>query len=502
MRRVITIVALALFVPAAAAAQTAPPPPPTPPPSPTRVPPSELPPLPQPAPPPSVEWTWPDVVMPAPAPMPPMPVEWAEMADRARFEAERAMDIWEQSRELAIVAPEWRGLGDFDFVPMARGFGVQGSEDASAYNSAMSSLSRRDYDTAVTRFDRVVAMKGAHADAALHWKAFAQFKLGRSDDALATIATLRSSYPQSRYLNDAKVLEADVRATAGQPVDPAAIDDDELKLLAIQGLQRSDPEGSVPLLEGVLAANNSLRVKERALYVLALSDSARAHEILMRYATGGGNPDLQLRAISYLASRRDEQTTSADLQKIYQSTEDASVRMAVINAYRSAGDREALVSVVRRTGEPVAIRSRAVSNLASMAAPQDIWTLYQSEENPQLRAQMVSAFNSMKAVDQLVQAARTDRDADVKQRAIRYLGNQDAEATGKVLTDLYSVDDEVDTRRAIIRALAEQDNAEALVAIARKDASPETIRDVVTLLSRMAARSEVAKNFLAEIIKR
>jgi hypothetical protein len=353
----------------------------------------------------------------------------------------------------------------------------------------------------VTRFDRVIVQKGPHADAALHWKAFAQFKLGQSQEALATIATLRGDYPQSRYLNDAKVLEADVRATAGQPADPAGIDDDELKLLAIQGLQRTDPAGAVPLLEGVLTGNNSLRVKERALYVLALTDHPRAHEILMRYARGDGNPDLQLRAIGYLTSRRDSQTTGADLRAIYESTEDPTVRMAVINAYRSTGDKTSLVRVFN-SGAPVMIRERAVRNLASLAAPQELWELYQQEENADLRARLLSALNSMKSVDHLVQAARTERDPEVKERAIRYLGSHESETTGQILTELYSVDDDIAVRRAIIRALAEQDNAAAMVAVARKDSSPEAIRDVVTRLSAMAGRSEVAAAFLAEIIKR
>jgi HEAT repeat protein len=475
-------VTLLFLIPAVAGAQTAPPPPPPPPP---------VVPLPPDAPPPPP---------PAPAPAPPLPFEWAHMADEARMHAELAMQearmhselAMQEARDLRIVMPG----GNFD----VRRFGLQGS-DASGYNAAMNSLSRRDYDGAITRFDRVIAQQGTHVDASLYWKAFAQFKLGRSQDAQATLATLRTEHPQSRYLNDAKILDADVRATAGQPVDPAAIDDDELKLLAIQGLQRTDPAGAIPLLEGVLQANNSLRVKERALYVLALTDLPRAHEILMSYAKGAGNPDLQLRAISYLASRRDSETTSADLRAIYESTSDTSVRMAVITAYRSAGDKGSLVRVVS-SGEPVEIRSRAVSSLAGIAGPQEIWALYQKEANADLRTHMLSALSSMKAVDHLMQAASSEGDAEVKQRAIRYLGGHDAEVTGETLIGLYSVEDDIDTRRAVIRALAAQDNAEGLVAVARKDSSPEAIRDVVTRLSSMAGRSKVAADFLAEIIKR
>jgi hypothetical protein len=381
-----SIALLLLLAPAVAAAQTAPPPPPPPPP-PVVVPPVVVPPAPRvaPMPPlpalPPMPDVWavrpaPEVMMVEPWAVPRADVQWAPM------DLPDVAFLADQAREAARASVEWTEpflvdagrLGGFSLVSTT--YAQEGS-DASAYNSAMSSMNRRDYEAAVTRFDRVIAQKGARADAALYWKGFSQYKLGHSDDALGTIAALRRDYPQSRYLNDAKVLEADVRRTAGQPVNPAAIDDDELKLLAIQGLQRSDPNGAVPLLEGVLTANNSLRVKQGALYVMALSDLPQAREILMRYAKGGGNPDLQLQAISHIASRRDKETTGADLRAIYESSTDTSVRMAVISAYRSAGDKPALISVVSDGRAPMAIRSRAFSSLSNLAAPQEGWALSQ-----------------------------------------------------------------------------------------------------------------------------
>jgi HEAT repeat protein len=95
-----------------------------------------------------------------------------------------------------------------------------------------------------------------------------------------------------------------------------------------------------------------------------------------------------------------------------------------------------------------------------------------------------------------------EKDPAVRRRAIRYLGGQAPEATGQTLIDLYSADLDVETRKSIIEALSQQTNAEALVAIARKDSSPEVLRDVVVRLSAMAKTSPAAASFLAEIIKR
>ncbi len=182
-------------------------------------------------------------------------------------------------------------------------------------------LQQHQYDRAIAAFDRVITDKDPRADGALYWKAFAEYKLAHTQDALAAIASLRTDYPQSRYLGDAKVLEVDVRKSTGQPVDLNTLAaDEEIKILAIQGIQKSAPDRAIPLLEGVLTQSNPLQVKKQAIYVLALSDDPRAHDVLMRYAKGAGNPDLQVEAIRYLASRRDKQTTSADLRSIYESS--------------------------------------------------------------------------------------------------------------------------------------------------------------------------------------
>jgi HEAT repeat protein len=115
--------------------------------------------------------------------------------------------------------------------------------------------------------------------------------------------------------------------------------------------------------------------------------------------------------------------------------------------------------------------------------------------------QMVAAFASMNAVKELTEIVKTEQDAAVRQRAIRGLGGQAGSETGRLLVDLYGAETNDDVRRAVIGALAAQDNAEALVAIARKESSIRLKTEIVGKLSEMAARSKVAADYLMEIIK-
>ena len=496
MKRLVLIAAI-LGLPMAAAAQT-PPPPPTP---------APLPPV-APAP---VAAPVPPLPPPSRAPMPVMaPVYVDQLAIQeamiAAREAQKELQkidvehIKEQAKMAAEEAKrfsEWH-LDDMKFSLQDRMFTFS-QEGDSNFSSGQSHLSQRQYEQAIMRFDRSIAQKSPRADAALYYKAYAQFKLGKTDEAVATVAQLRKEYPQSRYLNDAKVLEADAKRLTPQQIQ----DDDDILMLAIMAQQQAEAERAIPLLEGVLTKNNSLNVKKRALYVLAAkSDTPRARQILLSYAKGAGNPELQLEAIRYIAQNRDRQTTSADLQQIYLATSDTNVKMAIISAYRQSGNAPALVSIANSPNTPVEIRRSAISGIAGIGVPQDLWTLYQKEENKELRLHMISAFGSMQALDQLNQVLKTEKDPEVRRRAVRSLGSLKSEQTGKILVDMYGTEQDVETRKAVISALSSQNNAEQLIAIARKERDMNLRTEIVRKLADLANRgSKPAIDFMAEIIK-
>ena len=169
-----------------------------------------------------------------------------------------------------------------------------------AYDEAYAHAREGRYERAVERFNEVLVLKGSKTDAALYWKAYSQDRLGQRAEALATIATLSREHPKSPYLQQARLLEAEVRRNAGQPARPQDQADEDLKLMALNALQHQAPEEAVPMIEKLLAGTASPKLKERALFVLAQSESAQARAVLKRIAQGSATPELQSRAISYL----------------------------------------------------------------------------------------------------------------------------------------------------------------------------------------------------------
>jgi HEAT repeat protein len=421
-----------------------------------------------------------------------------EQAMRAGEEAKQSIDL-QLLKEQADRLKEDAKYMFQGRVPM-QVFGPGRGDERGQYSSALNMVERRQYEQALVRLDQVVTMKGPHADAALYWKSYSQYKLGRTDDALATIAELRRSHAQSRYLSDARVLEADARQTSGKPLTGDA-DDDDLKVLAIQALQHSNPTGAVPMLESVLTKTNSLMVKKRALFVLASNEQPAAHQLLLRYAKGAGNPDLQLQAVRYLGARK-QATTVAELDDIYNSTQDLDVRRAVLDALIALRDRTTLLRIAG-SDAAVDLRRRAINGLGNdnlMTAP-ELFGLYQKETDKEMRRQFVNALGSMGAIDQLSQVIKTEKEADVRNQAIRSLGNIKNERSAQMLVDLYTSTEDAASRKAVISSLSNQGNATALVAIARKETNKDLRLDLVRRLTDLASRNKVAMDYLMEFIK-
>jgi HEAT repeat protein len=506
MKRVISFVAMCVIVPAVAGAQTVKVTPPVAP-----VP----------------------VVTPNPKVLPTVVVP--ELADLYQFDAQelkaRAMAAAEQAQALsanreAITEATRKAIEDaqrqienlratkferpfiydmsvktnFDFDQQ---FATNFSSDSerSFYDRGMSALSQKQYEQAIMRFDQAIALKGTKADGAMYWKAFAQYKLGRGSDANATLNELQKQFKDTKYGKDIKALEAEIKRSAGQPVRPENEDDEDLKLLAIQSLQNSDPERAIPLLEGVLNSAGSLRLKDRALFVLAMSNQPQAHAILVNIAKGG-NPDLQLKAIRYLAqsSRSGRNATSnQELMDIYNSAQNDDVKRAVLQAFGSSGDRTAIMSLMGGT-QVLDLRREGINQLGNAQAGPELWSMYQKEENKQLRMQILSALGNMGAYDKIIEVAKTEKDDDIRRRAISSLGNMRAERSGAALSEIYGSLSNVDDKKAVIRSLSNQNNAEAMIAIYRKESNFEIKKQIVSSLGNMP-KNEAAKAFLLEILK-
>ena len=102
-------------------------------------------------------------------------------------------------------------------------------------------------------------------------------------------------------------------------MNPAAIQDEDLKLYALQALSQQDPAQAVPLLERTIrGANSSPKLRERALFVLAQMSDPRARKLLADAAKDDAHPEVQSKAIQYLGVHGGNENRAL-LAEVYQS---------------------------------------------------------------------------------------------------------------------------------------------------------------------------------------
>jgi len=366
------------------------------------------------------------------------------------------------------------------------------------YKDGTRYLQDSHWQQAVDSFSQAAAMKGRRADAALYWKAYSLNKAGRRAEAQSTIAELRHDFPRSDWLKDAGALELQIKQGTGQAVDPVHETDEDLKLLAINSLMNSEPERAVPLLQGVLTnPNNSINLKERALFVLAQSDSPQAAQIISAVARGQSGSDLQVRAIHYLGISGTRYLKL--LQDIYAGSSDVTMKRAVLQAYMTSGAKEPVLAAATGEKDPD-LRRSAIHQLGAMGARNELEQLYGSTSSTDDKESILQAFGISGDSDALIHVATTEGDSRVRERAIRNLGPFGGEKARPALVQIYNNEKDPELRRTAIQSMFVLGDATDLIALARKETSPEMKRRLVEQISVMGSKE--ARDYMLEILNK
>ena len=392
----------------------------------------------------------------APAPPAPAPQFGKDTLKAQEKAQEKAMEAQEKVQEKMAEAQDKMMLAQQDmqmrlktqFPGPGIGRGIGKANQDNLYDRGQNALDRHRWDEALADFTQAASQAGSRQDGALYWKAYTLNKLGRRDEALAAIAELRKSYASSRWLDDANALELEVKQANGQPVSPDSQSDEDLKLMALNGLMQSDPDRALTALDGLLKSAQSPKLKEQALFVLAQNNSPKAQQMLEVVARGSGNPDLQLKAINYLGMTRGRKGDAQNqpnhgqlLSEIYGASSDVNVKRAVLNAFTANRDS-----------------------------------------------------------DHLLQIAKTEKDADLRRDAVRRLTSLRNPSLDDALVGIYGSEQDKEVKRNIAGSFANQGNVKQLVALARAEHDPEMVRYIVGELSRM--KSPEAADYLMEILKK
>jgi tetratricopeptide (TPR) repeat protein len=372
-----------------------------------------------------------------------------------------------------------------------------GDQESNLFDQGTAALDGSQWDKALRDFEQVIQMHGAHHDGALYWKAYALNKLGRREEALATIKELEGSPAESSWKKDSRELEVEIRQSMGQNVSPENVTDEDLKLIAINSLMNSDPDRAIPLLAKILEGNQSRKVKERALFVLSQTSSPKARAIISSIARGQTDRDLQAKALNDLAIFGGQESRG-ELADIYAHSDNVEVKRSILRDFMVAGEEKRILTAAKTETNPD-LRREAIRQLGVMGAADDLWQLYQSESNQDLKREVIRAMFVGGKTDRLETLAQTEKDVSLRKEAIRSLGLMGARTSG-TLAALYQSDQSPDIRKEIMNAFFLQGNAKALVNIARNERDPALRKSAVEKLSLM--KSPDATDYMMELLNK
>lgn len=334
-------------------------------------------------------------------------------AQQAQYQAERAR-MQQQLADMAKALADQKTLQN-------RAFKTQLDQQVAAEQKLQKALLDADanrYGASLNQLKQLQSIQGAHDDSALYWQAFMQSKLGQDNQALHSLDQLQHQFPLSSWGPDARALDLQVRQHDGQALTLTAArqPNDDLKLLAINGLMQTDPQQALPMLAQVIEGNSSPAVKTRALFVLAQSGTPASLNQLIHVAQQAKDPALSAEATRYIGLYSGPQRTTA-LNQIFQARHEPEVRRAVVQAYldgmpedRASADLSGLPALYPGAADR-ASSFAIIRVLAQHDQAAALVALARNEKDPELKRAMVAELARMKdkpATDYLLELLKND----------------------------------------------------------------------------------------------
>jgi HEAT repeat protein len=346
----------------------------------------------------------------------------------------------------------------------------EAAKHSNAYREGRKALDESRWSDAARSFNKAIEGGGSDVDAAYYWSAYAYNKAGSNDEALKRLHAFRGDLKKSRWSDDARALESEIRAASGGRVEVAAGADDEIKLLALSSLMHKDSDRALDLLIKFIDGDATPELQKKALFVLSMSESPRAEEIFLDVARGHRGANLQLAAVRHLSFGRDD--GGELLTELYGSSSDPELKKTVLQGFGQNGMADELLKAYRSESDPE-LRATAVRALGMGGATAELRSLYGEEQEVEVRGRILEALSMAGEVDFVIEIARTEKDPELTRKAVRALGFHGSEETQKALRDLYAQTSESELKESLLDAFMSSDDTAFLIQIVRDESDPE-----------------------------
>ena len=206
----------------------------------------------------------------------------------------------------------------------------------------------------------------------------------------------------------------------------------------------SQVPGSTGLLEEILKGNSDENIKEKALFSLSQQNEPKAQQILRDFAMRESeSEDLRDKAIFWLGQRRSTENTEF-LRNLYQRLTNQDLREKVLfslSQQRGAGNEQWLMNIAVNPKEDIELRKKALfwAGQSGVAIP-ELSKLYDRMGDSEMRDQVIFVLSQRQrdpaAMDKLFDIAKNEKDAELRKKAIFWLGQSRDPRVQQFLIDL------------------------------------------------------------------
>src|SRR2546423_13815848 len=192
----------------------------------------------------------------------------------------------------------------------------------------------------------------------------------------------------------------------------------------------SQVPGSTGLLEEILKSNADEDIKDKALFALSQQHEPRAQQMLRDFALRESEPeDLREKAIFWLGQNRSTENTEF-LRTLYSRLTNQDLKEKVmfsLSQQRGAGNEQWLMNIAVNQQEDIELRKKALF-LAGQAGVsiQELASLYDRMGGAEMKESIIFTLSHRQsdraAIDKMFDIAKNEKDAELRKKAIFWLG--------------------------------------------------------------------------------
>ncbi|HXN76209.1 MAG TPA: outer membrane protein assembly factor BamD [Gemmatimonadaceae bacterium] len=206
----------------------------------------------------------------------------------------------------------------------------------------------------------------------------------------------------------------------------------------------SQVPGSTGLLEEILKGNGDENIKEKALFSLSQQNEPKAQQILRDFAAREGeNPDLREKAIFWLGQRRSTENTEF-LRNLYSRLTNEDLKEKILfslSQQKEAGNEQWLMNIAVNPKEGIELRKKALFWAGQSGVPiAEMSKLYDRMNDAEMKEQIIFVLSQRQhdpaAIDKMFDIAKNEKDAELRKKAIFWLGQSRDPRVQQFLMDL------------------------------------------------------------------